>query len=468
MLDRRKKTRKKSEQKQIGTFGTSPRFQDTFTTRTGLQGRVLKGRSNSADDIRQTRKTSVTKRELNSRVSSNIPNDSGSSSSQNRSLRKSSDSSRGEVKKLTATEVKKNFVKDSGEAAFKDSGSHNFKEGVNNRSGKIYDLQPKGEGIKWWANAAAGLEKQYNTMLINKEIGQVNVNVAGGTVPIAMQGDLQKGADFIVTATGQELIVETKKGGTPSEQDVINKFKEKNPALALTDDEIKQEIKKYEDWKSNWSGLGKRARKIYKENNPFSDLNIPLTNDQMDQVISFKTNNKPDESKLTNDPSIGDDVKVSYPAFSGRIDDLKAKFGLVDADIAKIMLEMVKNPNIPMNEYKLEGIDGLGDSQLQKTLRELMVTWMVAEPARYSAVVFDSVKILEKISTNKDGFSFKDALKDNGLHPMTGKGTAAEGRAANQALENDKETPDNSVTTRRKDLYQDESQEIGDMIKKYS
>ena len=35
--------------KQVGTFGTAPRFQDTFTTRTGLQGTILKGRLTTQD-----------------------------------------------------------------------------------------------------------------------------------------------------------------------------------------------------------------------------------------------------------------------------------------------------------------------------------------------------------------------------------------------------------------------------------
>ena len=142
----------------------------------------------------------------------------------------------------------------------------------------------------------------------------------------------------------------------------------------------------------------------------------------------------PDKLGLRTPPSDDSRHQVSYPAFKDRLKNIRARPQgessswlnsnlpepiLSDKQIAEAMLSMVENP-----EADVESVHpaDLG------TLQELLVTWMVAEPARHRSTIFNSVLILEQIAEGKS--TFEDALADAGIHPMTGEGTAEGGRAA--------------------------------------
>ncbi len=53
----RNKNKSKKKPDQVGTFGSAPRFQDTFTTKTGLQGRILRGREDTVRSNKERRKS---------------------------------------------------------------------------------------------------------------------------------------------------------------------------------------------------------------------------------------------------------------------------------------------------------------------------------------------------------------------------------------------------------------------------
>ncbi|MCP3169470.1 hypothetical protein [Myxococcus qinghaiensis] len=111
--------------------------------------------------------------------------------------------------------------------------------------------------------------------------------------------------------------------------------------------------------------------------------------------------------------------RVSYPAFLARLEVVKLAAHVEDPQLAKAMLEMVRNPGTDPADV---------DVTVLPLLRELLVTWMVAEPARHRSVIFNSVLALREVSSGRA--SFQDMLTDDGAHPMTGAGTAGAGRTA--------------------------------------
>jgi len=111
--------------------------------------------------------------------------------------------------------------------------------------------------------------------------------------------------------------------------------------------------------------------------------------------------------------------RVSYPAFLARLEVVKQAAHVDDPRLAAAMLKMVRNPGADPTDV---------DETVLPLLRELLVTWMVAEPARHRSVIFNSVLALREVSSGRA--SFQDMLTDDGAHPMTGGGTAEAGRAA--------------------------------------
>ncbi|MCP3102749.1 hypothetical protein LZ198_28120 [Myxococcus sp. K15C18031901] len=127
----------------------------------------------------------------------------------------------------------------------------------------------------------------------------------------------------------------------------------------------------------------------------------------------------PNQQGMRTPSSAAPEHKVSYPAFLTRLTDTQRVHGTDDAVLAQAMLKMVKSPS--------EDPEGVPPAFLP-LLRELLVTWMVAEPARDRSVIFNSVLSLQEIANGSKGFGHM--LTDDGLHPMTGGGTAKAGRTA--------------------------------------
>ncbi|EDM75523.1 hypothetical protein PPSIR1_31618, partial [Plesiocystis pacifica SIR-1] len=136
--------------------------------------------------------------------------------------------------------------------------------------------------------------------------------------------------------------------------------------------------------------------------------------------------------------------RVSYPAFIGHMANVQDALGqpMTDASKAAVMLRMLANPDDPLDDVAPAS---------RTTMRELMVTWFVAEGARHRSILFSSALTLQSIARGDE--SFAGALADNGSHPMTGGGTASAGRTAAQ---NEREVLRgkggvlNKVTTRQK------------------
>lgn len=127
----------------------------------------------------------------------------------------------------------------------------------------------------------------------------------------------------------------------------------------------------------------------------------------------------PDQLGLRTPGNAGGEHRVSYPAFRERLAALKLAHGGTDPEIARAMLAMVRNPAADPGGVAPE---------LLPAMRELLVTWMVAEPARHRSVIFNGVLSLREVAAGTS--TFDQMLADNGQHPMTGPGTAAHGRTA--------------------------------------
>ncbi|WP_426747538.1 hypothetical protein VZQ01_08850 [Myxococcus faecalis] len=111
--------------------------------------------------------------------------------------------------------------------------------------------------------------------------------------------------------------------------------------------------------------------------------------------------------------------RVSYPVFLSRLSAVQAETGVSDPELAQAMLRMVRSPG--------EDPGGV-PAEVLPLLREMLVTWMVAEPARHRSVIFNSVLSLQEIADKRQ--TFAQMLPDKGRYPMAGKGTAKDGRLA--------------------------------------
>ncbi|WP_426731021.1 hypothetical protein [Myxococcus faecalis] len=152
----------------------------------------------------------------------------------------------------------------------------------------------------------------------------------------------------------------------------------------------------------------------------------------------------PNQQGLRTPGNAGPEHKVSYPEFLKRLTHLQAAESVDDPVLAQAMLDMVKNP-------AKDPPDAL--ASFHALLREMLVTWMVAEPARHRSVIFNSVLSLQEIA--KGSHKFADMLTDDGLYPMTGGGTAKAGRKAEESernlLANKPANPPTKVENRQKD-----------------
>jgi hypothetical protein len=131
----------------------------------------------------------------------------------------------------------------------------------------------------------------------------------------------------------------------------------------------------------------------------------------------------PDRAGLRTPSSAGPEHRVSYPAFRQRLQAIHSAAApanlLNDQAIAGAMLAMVRNPGADPAAVLAADLPAL---------RELLATWLVAEPARHRSSIFNGVLGLQQIA---DGHgTFEAFLEDDGRHPMTGAGTAAAGRQA--------------------------------------
>ncbi|MCP3060111.1 hypothetical protein LXT21_15110 [Myxococcus sp. K38C18041901] len=161
-----------------------------------------------------------------------------------------------------------------------------------------------------------------------------------------------------------------------------------------------------------------------------------------DAPIAYDEN--PNQQGLRTPGTAGPQHKVSYPEFLNRLSQLQKMEDVADPVLAQAMLEMVKNPTVdPPDEL----------ASFHALLREMLVTWMVAEPARHRSVIFNSVLSLQEIARGTHGFA--DMLPDNGLYPMTGGGTARAGRQAEESekklFENKPSSPPTKVENRQKE-----------------
>jgi hypothetical protein len=111
------------------------------------------------------------------------------------------------------------------------------------------------------------------------------------------------------------------------------------------------------------------------------------------------------------------DLRVSYMAFTERLARLANQ--LPDHEIATLLLALVRQP----------AVVPLGTPPgLLPLMCELLVTILVAEPARHRSILFNSVLTLEAIADRR--LLFWRAFADDGAFAMTGGGTAAHGRAS--------------------------------------
>ncbi|AKF85327.1 hypothetical protein MFUL124B02_11300 [Myxococcus fulvus 124B02] len=152
----------------------------------------------------------------------------------------------------------------------------------------------------------------------------------------------------------------------------------------------------------------------------------------------------PEQLGLRTPSDAAPEHRVSYPAFLSRLSAVQKDKGVSDPEVAQAMLRMVKSPGVDPG--------GVPDEVLP-LLREMLVTWMVAEPARHRSVIFNSVLSLQEIANGTQ--TFAQMLPDKGRYPMAGKGTAKEGRLAEEheeaLLAGKNVTASSKVETRQKE-----------------
>jgi hypothetical protein len=145
-----------------------------------------------------------------------------------------------------------------------------------------------------------------------------------------------------------------------------------------------------------------------------------------DAPVVFDT--APEQNGLRTPSSADERHRVSYPAFIGHLEKVHSTRDgypfMSDQEIATALLAMVKNP--------LQDPPSVLPADLS-VLREFLTTWMVAETARHRSVIFNSVLMLQQIERGE--LSFERAIRDDGLHPMSGTGTAEAGRSVEKKEE---------------------------------
>jgi hypothetical protein len=302
----------------------------------------------------------------------------------------------------------------------------------------VGSLEPRGAGLGWWASAAMGLR---NTARETHPSGELlRLRVGTGNVPIALRSpdEHHAGGEYIVLGHDAPIAydMDTNNRGLRTPPDADARHRVSYPAFRDRMRQVHGPAPGAGGHGASLSGSGSGTAgspATPTVGTGAATASIP----SLSSLTSALTSAAPASPTVatTSGPGLTAPASVttaSSPATgSGGSQSVHSGGGaaagpavgplLTDQQIATAMLAMVHNPHVDPPTVAAADLP---------TLRELLVTWMVAEPARHRSVIFNSVLLLQEIAGGSR--TFQAALDDAGDHPMTGAGTAAAGRQAEE------------------------------------